>query len=234
MKTDQLTDAWSLEVVRGPDAGRRYALGSGTVILGNALDGEPGIDLSDQETTAPRKMAAKQARIDVANGFLTLRDLNSPGGTFINRQRVLPGEGRSLQVGDLIQLGGVQLCVARGDAAAKPQVKPTPPQPTNAKPVGSAFLFTLKSGATCRSWDDFLAVSAQRWGELREELTSGRLGKFLGSIGRGDLVPDAFAPGSPDERSTPGSAAYRRPSRRRPSWTSIPGPWSSGPRPEAA
>ncbi|MBX6314424.1 MAG: hypothetical protein IRY99_16145, partial [Isosphaeraceae bacterium] len=60
--------------------------------------------------------------------------------------------------------------------------------------------FTLKTGPTCRSWDDFLIVSAQRWADLREELTSGRLAAYLASIGRADLAPPPDAPGTPDER----------------------------------
>ncbi|MDB5353239.1 MAG: hypothetical protein JWN86_4486 [Planctomycetota bacterium] len=201
MKTQNAIDAWSLEVVRGPDAGRSYALGSGAVVLGNALDGEPGIDLSDQERTAPRKMAARQARIDITNGSATLRDLDSPGGTFVNRQRVLPGEGRSLQAGDVIQLGGVQLRVSRAGtrppAPTRPESRPAPPaSPGPAR----TFLFAMKSGASCRSWDDFLTVSAQRWTDLRDELTSGRLAGFLASIGRPDLMPDPNERGTPDER----------------------------------
>src|SRR4051812_23578978 len=103
------TDAWSLEVARGPDAGRRYALGRGAVVLGNALGGEPGIDLSELERGSPRKMAARQARIEVADGSLSIRDLDSPGGSFVNRQRLLAGAARPLGEGDVIQLGGVQL-----------------------------------------------------------------------------------------------------------------------------
>src|SRR4051794_25077897 len=107
MTTDTASDTWALEIVRGPDAGRRYTLGAGAVVLGNALNGEPGIDLSDQERASPRRMAARQAKVEVTYGSVTLRDLDSPGGTFVNRQRVLPGEGRPLHVGDVIQLGGV-------------------------------------------------------------------------------------------------------------------------------
>jgi hypothetical protein len=58
--------------------------------------------------------------------------------------------------------------------------------------------FRLANGATCRAWDDFLTVSAQSWSALREELTSGRLSAFLGSIGRSDLAPRGS--GTPDER----------------------------------
>ena len=41
----------------------------------------------------------------------------------------------------------------------------------------------------CQTWDDFLAVSAQRWDELRADLVSGRLGAFVASVGRPDLTP---------------------------------------------
>lgn len=58
----------------------------------------------------------------------------------------------------------------------------------------------LKSGTSCRTWDDLLTVSAQRWEALRDELTSGRLAAFLAANGLDDLAPEANAPGTPDER----------------------------------
>jgi hypothetical protein len=61
-------------------------------------------------------------------------------------------------------------------------------------------VFTLSTGARCRTWDDFLTVSAQRWPAMRDELVSGRLAAFLASIGRGEMAPRADAPGTPDER----------------------------------
>jgi hypothetical protein len=60
--------------------------------------------------------------------------------------------------------------------------------------------YALRGGTVCRSWDDFLAVSAQRWDDLRAELISGRLGAQLALMGHHALVPDAEAPGTPDER----------------------------------
>ena len=50
-------------------------------------------------------MAAKQAEIASNNGSISIRDLDSPGGTFVNRQRILPGQSRPLQDGDVLQLG---------------------------------------------------------------------------------------------------------------------------------
>ena len=234
MNPEPSDNGWSLEVVRGTDAGRLLPVRAGESILGNALDGAPGIDLADQEGTSPRRMAARQAQLECAGGRLAVRDLDSPGGTFVNRQRILPGQARPLREGDLLQLGPVQLRVVRKTAApgrseipteggvplaARPPVSgtastggraasgtpsrttlsPSTPPPTVA-PVrpGGAFLFQLKDGPACRSWDDFLTVSAQRWGALREELTSGRLAAFLASIGREEFRPPAA--GTPDER----------------------------------
>jgi len=222
-------NGWSLEIVRGKDAGRLFAVRAGATVLGNALDGAPGLDLADQEGIAPRRMAARQAQLECAGGGLAVRDLDSPGGTFVNRQRILPGQARPLQEGDLLQLGPVQLRVVRGLAppgppgtgvppAARPPVsgivstggqaaggtpgrtadRPSPPPPVAPVRPGGAFLFHLKDGPACRSWDDFLTVSAQRWGALRDELTSGRLAAFLTSIGRDELKPPAA--GTPDER----------------------------------
>lgn len=190
-------DGWSLEIVRGKDLGRVYALNGDTVVLGNNPGTTPSINLADQEGNSPRRMAAQQARLDCLDGGLTLRDLDSPGGTFINRQRLLPDQARPLQAGDVIQLGGVQLRVV---AASKSPPASTPPtRPPIATAAGSINL-RLPSGATCRSWDDVLAVSAQRWNELRDDLTTGRLAASLIAIGQGGLAPSPETPGSPDER----------------------------------
>ena len=199
MANDPNAESWSLEVVRGADAGHRFALAGGIVVLGNALDGAPGIDLSAMEATSPRKMAGRQAQIHVLNGSILLRDLGSPGGTFVDRRRVPANSDLPLNVGDVIQLGGVQLRVARGAAEAL-QSRVEPQTTASSFASSSGFLFTLKTGATCRTFNDFLAVSAQRWGDLRDELTSGRLAGFLATIGRTDLAPDPKAAGSPDER----------------------------------
>lgn len=201
MNPDAGKNGWSLEVVRGRDAGRRYALAAGEQVLGNGLGGRPGIDLADQEGDSPRRMAARQASVESAAGRLTLKDLDSPGGTFVNRKRVLPGQALPLGDGDVIQLGAVQLRVTAAGggpkvAASAPSAPAAPPPP--ARPAPSAFVFTLNDGPTCRSWDDFLTVSAQRWAALREELTSGRLSAFLASIGRKGLTPTTV--GTPDER----------------------------------
>jgi hypothetical protein len=112
--------AWSLEVVRGRDLGRVYPVGAAETLLGNALNGGPGLDLLDQEGNSPRRMAGRHAALVASGQDLAIRDLESPGGTFVNRQRLLSGQSRRLEPGDVIQLGSVQLQVKRSAPAAGP------------------------------------------------------------------------------------------------------------------
>ncbi|WP_165232916.1 FHA domain-containing protein [Aquisphaera insulae] len=207
-------ERWILEIVRGLEPGRAFEPRSGENVLGNALAGASGLDLSGQEPAAsPRRMAARQACVILSGGGLSIRDLDSPGGTFVNRQRLFTGQARPLQPGDLIQLGGVQLEVRRVAAStpsATPSPSPSPPSPrTRAQPApppprptaGGALpaAFTM-GGATCRTWDDFLPLAAQRWGQLRDALTSGQLTDYLRRIGRPDLLPSIVPGGDPDEQ----------------------------------
>jgi hypothetical protein len=176
-------NGWSLEVVRGREVGRVFAITASEAILGNALGGASGIDLATQEGDTPRRMAARQAVVEPHGQGIGLRDLDSPGGTFVNRQRILPGQSRLLLDGDLIQLGGVQLRVVKREATS-----------------ANVISYRLANGTVCRSWDDFVRVASQRWADVREELESGRLGTWLASIGRTDLAPTSPTSISPDDR----------------------------------
>lgn len=187
-------NAWILEVVKGRQTGRSYALKGAETILGNALAGRPGIDLADQEGDSPRRMAAQQAAIAASPTGLVVRDLDSPGGTFVNRQRVLPGQTLPLRSGDVIQLGGVQLRVVAGANG-----QPVTPPPTKSPAGPPSAPFVMKNGTVCRTWDDFLRVAAQRWGELRDELSSGRLAIWLTTVRSPDLVVHRPPGGSPDD-----------------------------------
>ena len=42
---------------------------------------------------------------------MVIEDLNSLNGTFVNRQRIHPGQQRELHPGDIVQVGTVQLRV---------------------------------------------------------------------------------------------------------------------------
>jgi hypothetical protein len=172
----------SLEIVRGREIGKSFPIDAGEFVLGNALNGSKGIDLGPQEGESPRKMAGHQALLEVIGKTVALRDLDSPGGTFVNRQRILPGQAKPLNDGDVIQLGGVQLRFAN--------LVPKPIQVNS--PLTNHYV--TASGSTCRTWDDFLRISSQKWPEIRDELHSGKLDRWLISIGRNDLIV-ASAPG---------------------------------------
>ena len=90
-------ETWALEVVRGREPGRVFPLGGGEVVLGNESGARGVLDLADQEGTSPRKMAGRHAALECSAGGLALRDLESPGGTFVNRKRVLPGRAEPLR-----------------------------------------------------------------------------------------------------------------------------------------
>lgn len=189
---------WSLEVVRGLEVGHVYPVGPGRCLLGNDLNGEVGISLGPLEGSSPRKMAPKQAELLADGNTLTLRDLDSPGGTFVNRQRILPGQSRSLQHGDVIQLGSVQMKIVTNALGSISQTLKPAPLAARIGPLPSPY--TLAMGTTCRTWDDFVTVSAQHWQALREELVAGKIGAFLHAISRDDLQPPAPGSNSEDER----------------------------------
>ena len=181
--------AWTLEVVRGFRTGQRYPLLGDAVTLGNAAptgNSTAFLHLADQEGASPRKMAGQHAALSWSAGLWVVRDLETPGGTFVNQRRVLSGSAVPLAEGDLLQLGSVQLRLVRGVVAMAP---PTP-QPVPAAPVGAEFSYrSSSSGTICRTWDDFVTFSAQRWDDLRDDVTSGRIAAFVASMGRPDLAP---------------------------------------------
>ena len=81
-------------------------------------------------------------------------------------------------------------------------MKPTPVAAAPAAVVAGRLptAFVMAGGSTCRTWDDFLILAAQRWKELRDELVSGRLTDYLRQIQRADLIPRAETNRSLDEQ----------------------------------
>lgn len=100
-----------LVVVRGERPGMEYPVLDGRNYIGRSADKPVDIDLDGQEP-AERVWASRQHAVVVREaGGLMLEDLNSLNGTFVNRIRVLAGHPKSLTVGDIIQVGTVQLKV---------------------------------------------------------------------------------------------------------------------------
>jgi hypothetical protein len=100
-----------LVVLRGQRINVEYPLYEGDNYLGRADEKAVDIDLEDQEPSDRIWSSRQHALITLEGGLLTIEDLNSTNGTFVNRLRVHPGQKRPLQVNDVIQIGTVQLKV---------------------------------------------------------------------------------------------------------------------------
>jgi hypothetical protein len=102
-----------LVVQRGLKVGEEYNVFAGENYVGRADEKPVDIDLTFQEPE-DRVWCSRQHALlvfDDAAGTLTIEDLNSSNGTFVNRERVYPGQPRQLFVGNTIQIGTVHLRV---------------------------------------------------------------------------------------------------------------------------
>lgn len=100
-----------LAVQRGLKVGEEYSLFSGDNYVGRADDKPVDIDLTFQEPDDRVWVSRQHALLvyDDSTGKLTVEDLNSSNGTFVNRERVYPGQPKELFVGNTIQIGTVHM-----------------------------------------------------------------------------------------------------------------------------
>lgn len=103
-----------LIVVRGQRVDTQYPLYPGKNYLGRTDDKPVDIDLDDQEAPDRIWCSRQHAVITFENGALSIEDLNSLNGTFVNRTRVHPGQVRDLHENDVIQVGTVHMKVIGG------------------------------------------------------------------------------------------------------------------------
>jgi pSer/pThr/pTyr-binding forkhead associated (FHA) protein len=94
---------WALTVESGPQAGLTYVLGPGNTVAGRG--GECAIFLAD--VTVSRE----HARFSVDSGGLSVTDLASTNGTYVNGTR---HEAGKLTEGDELMIGKFHLKVSRG------------------------------------------------------------------------------------------------------------------------
>jgi hypothetical protein len=104
-----------LVVVRGQRMDVTYPLYAGKNYLGRTDDKPVDIDLEDQESSDRIWTSRQHAVVTFEGGKLTVEDLNSLNGTFVNRTRVHPGQVRELNENDVIQVGTVHLRVVFGE-----------------------------------------------------------------------------------------------------------------------
>ena len=100
-----------LKVLRGQKINVEYPLYEGDNYIGRADEKPVDIDLEDQEPPDRIWSSRQHALIRSENGILTVEDLNSSNGTFINRTRLYPGQKRVLNINDIVQIGTVQMKV---------------------------------------------------------------------------------------------------------------------------
>ncbi len=96
---------YALVFERGPQAGLTYVLGNGTTVAGRTEDAD--IFLGD--VTVSRH----HARFTVDDEGLTVEDLGSTNGTYVNLQRL---DRARLNPGDEVIIGKFHLVVVVGDA----------------------------------------------------------------------------------------------------------------------
>jgi hypothetical protein len=100
-----------LVVKRGQKVGYEFPIYDGENYVGRADEKPVDIDLEDQEPPDRVWCSRQHALIhyDESAGKITLEDLNSSNGTYVNRERVYPGQPRQLYVNDTVQIGTVHL-----------------------------------------------------------------------------------------------------------------------------
>jgi hypothetical protein len=100
-----------LVVIRGQKINAEYPIYPDLNFIGRADEKPVDIDLEDQEPPDRIWCSRQHALITLEESVLTIEDLNSANGTYVNRARVYPGQKKQLSIGDTIQIGNVQMKV---------------------------------------------------------------------------------------------------------------------------
>jgi hypothetical protein len=100
-----------LVVLRGQKINMEFPIYEGPNFIGRADEKPVDIDLEDQEPPDRVWCSRQHAVINLDSGVLQIEDLNSANGTYVNRNRVYPGQKKQLSVNDVIQIGTVQMKV---------------------------------------------------------------------------------------------------------------------------
>jgi hypothetical protein len=103
-----------LVVVRGQKMDMEYPLYPGKNYIGRTDDKPVDVDLEDQEAPDRIWSSRQHAVITFEEGALSIEDLNSLNGTFVNRTRVHPGQQKSIGENDVIQVGTVHMKLVIG------------------------------------------------------------------------------------------------------------------------
>ena len=100
-----------LVVRRGLKIGVEFPIYAEYNYIGRADEKPVDVDLEDQEPP-DRVWCSRQHAVihfDEAAGVITVEDLNSSNGTYVNRNRVYPGQKKQIMLNDTVQFGTVHL-----------------------------------------------------------------------------------------------------------------------------
>jgi pSer/pThr/pTyr-binding forkhead associated (FHA) protein len=86
-------------------SGQVHALAS-EMLLGRAL--------TDDILITGEGVSAQHARITVRGAHVYLEDLDTPGGTRVNDEKIRPGDARALKPGDTIAIGASTFTLEQG------------------------------------------------------------------------------------------------------------------------
>ena len=98
-------------MLRGQRISVEYPIYEGLNFIGRADEKPVDIDLDDQEPADKVWCSRQHALINFEDSTLTIEDLNSANGTYVNRTKVYPGQKRQLTINDVIQIGTVHMKV---------------------------------------------------------------------------------------------------------------------------
>jgi hypothetical protein len=97
-----------LRVIRGQRLNLEFPLYEGQNLIGRADEQPVDVDVTGLEPADRTWTSRQHAIISVVQGGLTIEDLKSTNGTFVNRQRVKPDQAAALRGGDVVQIGTIQ------------------------------------------------------------------------------------------------------------------------------
>ena len=100
-----------LVVIKGLKTDIECPVYEGPNFIGRHDENPVDIDLTDQEPEEDPWCSRQHACVTWENNGLTIEDLKSVNGTFVNRNKLSPGEKKLLKNGDYVQTGNVLLKV---------------------------------------------------------------------------------------------------------------------------
>jgi hypothetical protein len=100
-----------LYVVRGQKPKVEFPILGGLNFVGRADDKPVDIDLEDQENPERVWASRQHAVIEFEDNKITIEDLNSSNGTFLNRNKIYPGQKMPLKANDMVQICNIQMKV---------------------------------------------------------------------------------------------------------------------------